>query len=90
MHLPFKKLIAGTSLPFSLVFLLMISSRTILLSERDTLIGLLKIPIMFPQMTVCSANVQNFVPCSIGTSVQVIVVWLVVVGQLPQFDARML
>ena len=27
---------------------------------------------------------------SVGISVQVTVVWLVVVGQLPQFDARML
>ena len=26
----------------------------------------------------------------VGTSVQVAVVWLVVVGQLPQFDARMI
>ena len=30
--------------------------------------------------------VQNEFVASIGTSVQVTVVWLVVVGQLPQFD----
>ena len=27
---------------------------------------------------------------SVGTSVQVALVWLMIVGQLPQFDARML
>ena len=41
-----------------------------------------------PQITVCSVNLH--IRTSVGTSVQVTVVWLVVVGQLPQFDARML
>ena len=39
-------------------------------------------PIMLSQITVLKAN--KHVPPSVGTSVQVIV------GQLPQFDARML
>ena len=44
--------------------------------------------IRLSQTIVCIANVHTqFSP---GTSVQVIFVWLVVVGQLPQFDARML
>ena len=45
-------------------------------------------PTMCPQTTVSKANVQEL-PL-VGTSVQVTVVWLVVVGQLPQFDARIL
>ena len=53
-----------------------------------TLIGLVLSPVIFPQATVCTANKQ-VVPLD-GTSVQVTVVWLVVVGQLPQFDARIL
>ena len=52
------------------------------------LIGLLKLPEIFPQTTVCTAKVHTL--SLVGTSVQVTVVWLVVVGQLPQFDARML
>ena len=52
------------------------------------LIGLLSLPVIFPQTSVCMANVHTL-PL-VGTSVQVTVVWLVVVGQLPQFDARML
>ena len=90
MHaLTICEIIAGKSHLLSLMFLLMIPSRSALSSERDTLIGLLKIPVMFPQTTVCIASAQNEF-CSVGTSVQVILVWLVVVGQLPQFDARML
>ena len=53
-----------------------------------TLIGLVALPVIFPQTTVCTANVHTVV--FIGMSVQVTVVRLVVVGQLPQFDARML
>ena len=53
-----------------------------------TLIGLVLLPVTFSQATVCTANKQ--VLPLIGTSVQVTVVWLVVVGQLPQFDARIL
>ena len=53
-----------------------------------TLTGSLSLPVIFPQTTVCTANVHTL-PL-VGTSVQVVVVWLVVVGQLPQFDARML
>ena len=45
-------------------------------------------PEIFPQTTVCTASVY-ILPLA-DTSVQVTVVWLVVVGQLPQFDARML
>ena len=51
-------------------------------------IGLLIFPALFPQQTVCTAN-MHMLPL-VGTSVQRTVVWLVVVGQLPQFDARML
>ena len=36
----------------------------------------------------CVANVHMLL--LVGTSVQVALVWLVVVGQLPQFNARML
>ena len=46
------------------------------------------LPVMFPQTTVCMANMHALL--SAGIPVQVILVWLVVVGQLPQFDARML
>ena len=38
-------------------------------------------------MTTFTVNIH--VPSLVGTSVQVTLVWLVVVGQLPQFDARM-
>ena len=51
-------------------------------------IVLLLFPLMFPQTTVCTASIHTLP--SVGTSVQVIVLWLVLVGQLPQFDARML
>ena len=84
----FVKTVIGISC-LLLIFPLMISSRSTLLSDRDTLIGLLKIPAMSPQTTVSIPNAQNAL-CSIGTSVQVTLVWLVIVGQLPQFDARML
>jgi hypothetical protein len=52
------------------------------------LVGSLAFPVMFPQTTACTANVHT-VPLN-DMSVQVTLVWLVVVGQLPQFDARML
>ena len=42
------------------------------------------LPVVTPQTTVCSVNFH--IRISVGTSVQVTVVWLVVVGQLPQFD----
>ena len=48
----------------------------------------LTFPVTFPQTMVLMANI-HMLP-SVGTSVQVTVVWLVVLGQLPQFDARML
>ena len=53
-----------------------------------TLTESLRLPTMLPQTTVCTANV-HIVPL-VGTSVQVTVVLVVVVGQLPQFDDRML
>ena len=53
-----------------------------------TLIGSLVLPVIFPQTTVCRAKVH--VLPFVCISVQVTVVWLVIVGQLPQFDARML
>ena len=52
------------------------------------LMELLKLPVIFPQIMVCKANLHSWL--SVGTSVQVTLVLLVVVGQLPQFDARML
>ena len=54
------------------------------------LIGSLKLPVILPQTTVCTANGHIVMLSSFGTTVQVTEVWLVVVGQLPQFDARML
>ena len=42
------------------------------------IIGSLIFPMMFPQTTVCIANIQ-VVPL-VGTSVQVTVVWLMVTG----------
>ena len=53
-----------------------------------TWIGLLTFPVLFPQMTVHTAKLHTL-PL-VGILVQVTLVWLVVVGQLPQFDARML
>jgi hypothetical protein len=50
--------------------------------------GLLIFPAISPQRTVCTAN-MHMLPL-VDTLVQRTVVWLVVVGQLPQFDARML
>ena len=52
------------------------------------LIGLLKLPVILPQTTVCTAKLHSLSVA--GTSVQVTLVWLVVVGQQPQFDARIL
>ena len=48
----------------------------------------LTLPVILPQTTVCTANMHS-VPLN-DVSVQVTVVWLVVMGQLPQFNARML
>ena len=45
-------------------------------------------PKISPQTTVCTTKVHTL-PL-VGTSVQVTVVLVVVVGQLPQFDVRML
>ena len=50
-----------------------------------TLTVSLTFPVILPQLMVFTAKVHVFP--SVGTSVQVIVVWFVVVGQLPQFDA---
>ena len=50
--------------------------------------GLLRLPVIFPQIAVSMAKLHILL--SVGILVQVAVVWLVVVGQLPQFDARML
>ena len=52
------------------------------------LIGLLMFPVILLQATVCTPK-EQLLP-SVGASVQVIVVWLVVVGQLPPFDTNML
>ena len=49
---------------------------------------LLMLPVIFPQTTICTASTHML--AVVGTSVQVTLMWLVVVGQLPQFDARML
>ena len=58
------------------------------ISSKMILIGSLSLPVISPQMAVCTAKVHTL-PL-VDTSVQVTLVWLVVVGQLPQFDARML
>ena len=47
----------------------------------------LQFPVIFPQITDRTANVHTLP--SVGTSVQVTVLCVVVVGQLPQFDDRM-
>ena len=52
--------------------------------------GSLVLPIILPPTTVCRANMHVLPSVCTYTSVQVTLVWLVVVGQLPQFDARML
>ena len=57
-------------------------------SAMYTMIELLVLPTRIPHNTVCTANPQRLF--SIGTSVQVTLVWLVVLGQLPQFDAWIL
>ena len=69
----------------SCVLLLFVKCKPSLCVNR---IGLLIFPVVFPQQAVCIAN-MHMLPL-VGTPVQRIVVWLVVVGQLPQFDARML
>ena len=53
-----------------------------------TITGSLLLPTRLPQNTVCIANMHTLF--SIGTSVEVTLVWLMVVGQLPQFDAWIL
>ena len=53
-----------------------------------TLNSSLQLPVRFPQITVCTANLHTL-PL-VGTSVQVTVMLVVVVGQLPQLDDRML
>ena len=50
--------------------------------------GLLQLLVIFPQITDCTAKLHML--SSLDKSVQVTLVWLVLVGQLPQFDARML
>ena len=74
-------------LRFSVVCLLSVGpvSSTAL---KIILTGSLALPVIFPQTTFCTASAHTLP--SVGTSVQVIFVMLVVVGQLPQFDARML
>ena len=66
-----------------------VSMIVLLGSERKKmpLIGSLLLLMIVPQTAVCTASVHML---SVGTSVQVTVVSLVVVGQLPQFDARIL
>ena len=61
---------------------------TVFAEEMLTTVGSPVLPVIFPQTTVCMANV-HMLPLG-GMPVQVALVWLVVVGQLPQFDARML
>ena len=52
--------------------------------------GSLVLPIIRSPITVCRANMHVLPSVCTYISVQVTLVWLVVVGQLPQFDARML
>ena len=60
----------------------------VVFSLKAILIGSLALPVRISQSTVCTAKLHSL-PL-VGTSVQVTLVWLVVVGQLPQFEARML
>ena len=57
-------------------------------SLKSNSIILLLFPMMYPQIIVCTANVHTL-PL-VGTSTQVTLVLLVVVGQMPQFDAKIL
>ena len=67
----------------------MITSRPKISSEREIIIGLLTIPVMSPQTTVCNAKAQKlFGP--VETSVQVTDVLSVALGQFLQFDDKML
>ena len=72
-------------------YAVLVHMSTLILSSNlvvVTITGSLLLPIRVPQSTVRIANVHTLFP--VGMSVQVALVWLVVVGQLPQFDARML
>ena len=55
---------------------------TLIISLLDTS------PEIFPQNTVCTEKMHT--PPSVGTPVQVTVVRLVVMGQVPQFEARIM
>ena len=56
-----------------------------------TVIGLLNLPMIISQFVARTTNVHTVtLSAAIGTSVQVTKVWLVVVGQLPQLDAKIL
>ena len=57
-------------------------------ARKMILTGSLILPIIFPQAMVCAARIH--VLLLIDTSIHVTLVWLVIEGQLPQFDARML
>ena len=61
---------------------------TVFAEEMLNTVGSLALPTILSQTTVCTVNMH--MPPVRGTSVQVTLVWLVVVGQLPQFDARIL
>ena len=68
-------------------FLEPIISFSVILSVTLNIRGLLRLPVIFPQTTVSIASIH--IPSPV-TSVQVTLVLLVVVGQLPQFEAWML
>ena len=52
------------------------------------LTGSLILPVILAQATVCTARIHMLL--LIDTSIHVTLVWLVIEGQLPQFDDRML
>ena len=81
----------GVSYKCTLAIILVLYSSlyyTIYAPFSITLTVSLIFPTISSQTTVCTANV-HIVPL-VGTFVQVTVVLVVVVGQLPQFDDRML
>ena len=73
---------------FKLLLCTMIEEASSIATTVVTWIGLLAFPLFFPQVTVSIAKL-HILPL-VGILVHVTLVWLVVVGQLPQFDARML
>ena len=81
-------LISELCIPRISVIYRMLVGPTDFIVSKMILIDSLSLLVIFPHTMVCIAKV-HLLPF-VCTLVQVTLVWLVVVGQLPQFDARML